>query len=275
MSDLAVSNYDLNLGQPLVAGSPFATTIALTAGIAGAAASGYAGDEAVSAVFAPGPGLPIEWSATVAWQDPFDADAPAVALSWAADVTADVEPGTYYCRLSVDGAKVYVGLVSIVADLDASGTISPTPLITVKQFKQRVGSWPESLQTATTTAGLRQTLSLATLDLHTAIADRYSQSFRGGPGSDETTRRDALMTVLLTPANLTVTEPMREYVACRALWHLTKYKPPAGKDDKAGLAGVAAQAGWDADRALRRVVAKVEGYGSPIVLGGAVRVARG
>jgi hypothetical protein len=272
MSDLALPNNNL-AGGVLVAGSPFSARLALTVASTGAAATDYTGSEAVSGVFVPGPGLPAEWAASVAWESPFDEDEPAVLLSWAEDVTADVDDGTYYCQLTVDGAKVYVGLVSILAGAGAD-TIAPTPLISTTEFKTRAGSWPESLQTGTTTAGLKRTLSKATADLHNAIADRYSQSFRGGIGADETTRRAALMTVLATPANLAVTEPMRDFVACQALWYLTRFKPP-GKDDKTGLAAVARRAEQDAGQALRRVVAKVEGYGQPIVLGGQVRLSRG
>lgn len=272
MSDLALPNTDLGLGRPHVAGSPFSATHAL-ANADGTPRAGYDGTEAVSGVFVPGPGLPAEWTASVAWQDPFDADAPAVVLSWAEGVTADVEDGTYYGLLTVDGADEFAGLVSVVAGAGA-GTISPTPLITIGEFKARVGSWPESLQTGTTTAGLRRTLSKATADLHNAIADRYSQAFRGGMGADEATRRAAMMTSLATPANLAVTEPMRDFVACQALWYLTRYKPP-GKDDKAGLGAIAMRAEWDAGRALRGVVAKVEGYATPVVLGGPIRVSRG
>lgn len=263
---------DLAGGVPLVAGSPFETTLGLTAGSRSDPATGYAGSEAVSGVFAPGDGLPAEWTPTVAWQSPFSSAAPAVVVSWDASATEDVDPGTYYLYLTVDGATSLVGHINLIAGVDSAGTISPAPLITITEFKARCGSWAESLQTTVTAAGLKRVLSLATADLHAAIVDRYSQSFRGG--SSEATARSDMQTSLATPANLTVTHAMRDFVAYRALWHLTRFTVEA-RESGGSVMRAADRAEAEAMRAKRKVVAVVSGYGDPIVLGGPIRVRRG
>ena len=276
MSDLALPHNDLAANLPLVAGSPFETRLGLTApGVANAPATGYGGTEDLSAVFIPGPGLPAAWTPAVAWESPFDAADPGVILSWAEGTTSAVDPGSYYCLLTVAGASLYVGLVSIIGGVDVDGVITPTPLISVDEFKARVGSWPESLQTATTATGLRRTLALATSELYEAIADRYAGPSSLGWGTTAAARRSEMLASLATPGNLAVSEPMKAFVAYRALYHLCKYKPAGGRDTRDSFGVIAMRAEWDAERALRRVAAVVEGHDGVVYLGGPTRLIRG
>src|SRR5690606_38958817 len=96
-----------------------------------------------------------------------------------------------------DGAELPIGWHRVNPGVDVDAVISPTPLITVDEFKLRVGGWAESLQTATNAAGLRRLLSLATDDLHNAIAERYSVAWMDHPAT-RATERTAMLAALAT-----------------------------------------------------------------------------
>lgn len=264
---------DLNNGRPVLIGSPWSTVLSIL-GIGSdgrlGPASGYSGSEAVAGVFVPGDGLPVAWTPTVAWQSPFDGDAPAVLVSWEGETTEEVDPGVYYLDLTIDGATDRVGHLSLIAGANASGAITPTPIASLSDLKSRAGSWVEVLTSAHTTAGLKRALALGTADLHALIVERYAGSYRGW---GEAEARTAMETALATPANLTVSTPMIDYVCYRALWHLVGFAPES-KDGKGQMARLAMEAERRAEMARRRIVAVVSGY-PPIPLGGAIRLERG
>lgn len=257
-------------GGPLVAGSPFSTTLALTAGDRDDAATGYTGAEAVSAAIAAGEGLPAVLAPAVAWQSPFDAAAPAVVLSWDDGDTDDIDPATYYVYLTIDGATRVVGTLTFVGGI-GTGEIAPDPLITIAEMRAIVGNWYESLQTLATTAGLKRSLSQATDDLYEAIAQRYAADT---PRNLYATRRAAMRASLDEGGNLTTTRPMKNYVAHRAAWYLT-HLAVGTKDSSGQIRMIADRSDYEASKSLRMVIASVAGYPDPIYLGGPVRVLRG
>lgn len=262
--------------DPLVAGSFFSVTVPLVDGDNNPVVDAYNGTETLSGEAIPGPGMPAEWTIEAEWADPETyppASTPAVVLSWAAGVTTGIEEGTYHALVTIDGVPAYLGTFTIVPGANADAVLSPTPLISVAEFKARVGTWPESLQTGATGAGLRKILSLATADLHNHIADRYAIAYRGATYHAE--RRAEFFAALATPSNLATTDAMKDYIAFRALWRLVAFQPSA-KDDKGETAAIRDLAAREASAALGRIVAVVEGYAAPIVFGsGAVRVVRG
>jgi hypothetical protein len=264
---------DLSAGRPIVAGQPFEVRVPLVAGPHDAPATGYDGTEDVSGLATFGPGAEAAWALAVAWDDPFDADAPAIVISGEAEDTAEIGPGTYYALVTIDGVAGYLGTIPIVAGVDAGAVLSPTPLITVEEFRARVGGWAETLQTGTTGAGLRRTLSLATADLHDLIADRYSLRWHGT--SLWATERAAFVTAMTTSGNLTTTNAMRDYVAARALLRLIEFQPGA-KDANQSTERILARAEAMARMALSRISAVVTGYDYPIAFStGQRRVERG
>lgn len=268
-------NNDL-AGRPLVAGSAFSTTLAITAGDRDEPAAGFAGTEPVSAALVVGEGLPAAFAPSVAWQSPFDPAAPAVVLSWDAGDTADLEPATYWVYLTIGDATGAVGVVRIVGAVDEDGELLPAPLIGVAEMKSVVGSWPESLQTLATLPALKRTLSRATEDLYHAIGDRYARGGGYASARDHATRYAAMRAALddADESNLTATVPMRRFVAFRALWYLTRFAPGA-KDSSDQLRRIADHAAYEAAAALRGVVASVAGFADPVILGGPTRVMRG
>lgn len=277
----ATPNTDVG-GGPIVVGSPFRATLALVAGPRRDAATGYAGTEALSAAAVAGPGMPAEWTPHAAWADPFDPDAPEVVLSWEGSETVGVEPGTYEVYLSVDGATAPVGHATMIGGVGA-GVLVPAPLIGIEELKATVGSWPEALQSSATLAGLRRTLSLATEDLYSALADRRMAG-RGVDcgGSAYESERARYYAALVgdpaadppVPSRFSPGVSARRYVAWQALWYLTAATPTA-REGESSLRPVAATARELADSCLGTLSGTVEGFGGVARRCGPGRVHRG
>lgn len=277
----AISNLPLGTS---IAGGPYATLVPLVAAGPGREpASGFDGEESLSGAFLAWAGGPPEWAPEVAWQseedawgEPFDPDVPRVVVSWGAGTTSGVEPGSYLLLLKIGDAEAYLGHHAIVPGADPDAALSPTPLISAAEFRERIASWPESLQSSATGAGLRKTLSLATADLYEHIATRHAVGWRHSPYHCRAEAESEMLAALNTGTSLTVTHAIRDYVAARALVRLLEFQATA-KDDKGGHAALVERAKAAAGAALGRVVAVVEGFDCVVAFGGGgpKRVERG
>ena len=197
------------------------------------------------------------------------ADGAKISITVTAAVSGTLTDGRWPVDLLVtSGATTsHVGgaWLSVVPSSSASPTESaPRSYITSKELRDVVGPMIDATQTRYDQASVANVLALATADLDDTIARRYVAGLPAGQvasGYDD-------MIARLANGGLTVTSPVKRYVAWRALWYMLA-RTTGGNDDLVFMRRVAEE---ESQRVLRRLVAVVGGIA--IKMGGEARLSR-
>lgn len=254
-------------GRPIIAGSPFESLISVLDD-AGDPVGGYEGTEPLSAVFVPGDGLPAAWTATVAWQLPFDPAAPKIVLWWEVGITSEVDPGKYDCYLTVDGVTNVVGSIDLIGGIGTSTGLNPS-LITLAEAREITGG---SIDLIERDAGdVLRALRSASDELRTNLSKRWAAGMRGSlrskPANIATAR-----TAILASTTLHESDAVRRYVAYRAMFQLMFV---LGTSESSSMyANLREAANSEAMKALGRIAVDVEGLGLIVMNQGNANIVR-